>query len=82
MIAIGLQDPVTLSLSMAVALISVLGVSLKETNLISGLIEGLRTILPGQVLLAIIPALFGLLSMPGGAMILMTRTLHELRISF
>jgi integral membrane protein (TIGR00529 family) len=63
-----LQDPVTLSLSMAVALISVLGVSLKETNLISGLIEGLRTILPGRVLVAIIPALFGLLSMPGGAL--------------
>jgi integral membrane protein (TIGR00529 family) len=63
-----LQDPVTLSLSMAVALISVLGYSLKETNLISGLIEGLRTILPGQALLAMIPALFGLLSMPGGAL--------------
>lgn len=63
-----LQDPVTLSLSMAVALISVLGFSLKETNLISGLIEGLRTILPGQALLAMIPALFGLLSMPGGAL--------------
>ena len=63
-----LQDPVTLSLSLAVALITVLGFSLKETNLISGLIEGLRTILSGQALLAIIPALFGLLSMPGGAL--------------
>ena len=63
-----LQDPVTFSLSMAVALITVLGFSLKETNLISGLIEGLRTILPGQALLAMIPALFGLLSMPGGAL--------------
>jgi integral membrane protein (TIGR00529 family) len=61
-------DPTTLNLCAAVALITVLGYSLKETSLMTELIDGLRGILPSQVLLAIIPAMFGLLSMPGGAL--------------
>jgi len=61
-------DPTTLNLCAAVALITVLGYSLKETGLMEELIEGLRSILPSRVLLATIPALFGLLSMPGGAL--------------
>jgi integral membrane protein (TIGR00529 family) len=61
-------DPTTLNLFSAVALITVLGYSLKETSLMTELIEGLRVLLPSRVLLALIPAMFGLLSMPGGAL--------------
>ncbi len=63
-----LTDPDTLSLAVAVALITVLGYSLKETCLMTELIEGLRGVLPARVLLALIPAMFGLLTMPGGAL--------------
>ena len=63
-----LVDPDTLSLAVAVALITVLGYSLKETSLMTELIEGLRGVLPARVLLATIPAMFGLLTMPGGAL--------------
>ncbi len=58
----------TWTLSIAVALISVLGYALKETGLMVNFIEGLSVILPSRILLAMIPALFGLLSMPGGAL--------------
>jgi integral membrane protein (TIGR00529 family) len=70
--AIMVTDPVertsTLNICAAVALITVLGYGLKETGLMSELIEGLRSVLPSRVLLALIPATFGLLSMPGGAL--------------
>ncbi len=52
----------------AVALITVLGYALKETGLMVNFIEGLSNILPGNILMATIPALFGFLSMPGGAL--------------
>ena len=58
----------TWTLCIAVALISVLGYALKETGLMVRFIEGLSTVLPGSLLLATIPALFGFLSMPGGAL--------------
>lgn len=58
----------TWTLCVAVALISVLGYALKETGLMVRFIEGLSTVLPGSLLLATIPALFGFLSMPGGAL--------------
>jgi integral membrane protein (TIGR00529 family) len=58
----------TINLTVAVALISVLGYSLKETSMMTELIEGLRGVLPAQVFLAAIPAMFGLLTMPGGAL--------------
>ena len=61
-------DPNTLNLAVAVALIAVLGYSLKETSLMTELIEGLRGVLPARVLMAMIPAMFGLLTMPGGAL--------------
>ena len=63
-----LTDPDTLNLAVAVALITVLGYILKETSLMTELIEGLRGVLPARVLLATIPAMFGLLTMPGGAL--------------
>jgi integral membrane protein (TIGR00529 family) len=63
-----ITDPNTLNLAVAVALIAVLGYSLKETSLMTELIDGLRGVLPARVLLAMIPAMFGLLTMPGGAL--------------
>ena len=63
-----LTDYDTINLTVAVALISVLGYSLKETGTMTELIEGLRGILPAQVFLATIPAMFGLLTVPGGAL--------------
>jgi integral membrane protein (TIGR00529 family) len=61
-------SPSTYNLASAVALITVLGYSLKETNLMSELIDGLRGFLPARILLALIPAIFGLLTMLGGAL--------------
>ncbi|MCJ7731878.1 DUF401 family protein, partial [Candidatus Bathyarchaeota archaeon] len=58
----------TWNLVLAVALITVLGYALKETGLMVRFIEGLSKVLPGNILLATIPALFGFLSMPGGAL--------------
>ncbi len=64
-----LTDYDTINLTVAVALISVLGYSLKETGMMTELIEGLRGLLPARVFLAAIPAMFGLLTMPGGALL-------------
>ena len=58
----------TWNLVSAVDLITVLGYALKETGLMVNFIEGLSNILPGNILMATIPALFGFLSMPGGAL--------------
>lgn len=58
----------TWNLVSAVALITVLGYALKETGLMVRFIEGMSKILPSNILLATIPALFGFLSMPGGAL--------------
>jgi len=63
-----ITDPNTLNLTVAVAFIAVLGYTLKETSLMTELIDGLRGVLPARVLLATIPAMFGLLTMPGGAL--------------
>jgi integral membrane protein (TIGR00529 family) len=63
-----LTDFDTFNLTIAVVLISILSYSLKETNMITELIEGLRELLPAQILLAAIPAMFGLLTVPGGAL--------------
>jgi len=67
-ISVTLMDPDTWSLTVAVALITVLGYVLKETSLISELISGLRGSVPSSVLMAVIPAVFGLFAMPGGAL--------------
>ena len=61
-------DPTTFVLCAAVILITILGYSLKETGLMTDLIDGLKELLPSRVLLSLIPALFGLLSIPGGAL--------------
>jgi integral membrane protein (TIGR00529 family) len=62
------SDPATWTLCAAVALITVLGYTLKETGLMVRFVDSLSGRLPSNVLLATIPALFGFLSMPGGAL--------------
>jgi integral membrane protein (TIGR00529 family) len=58
----------TWNLVSAVALISVLGHVLKETGLMIMFVEGLSKILPSKIMMVIIPAVFGFLSIPGGAL--------------
>jgi len=61
-------DYTTYELILSVGFISILGNCLKETGLMVKLIENLRGLLSGRWLVALIPALFGLLPMPGGAL--------------
>lgn len=61
-------DKTTWELCAAVGLITVFGYALKETGHMVELIDRLRSFLPSRFLLALIPALFGILSMPGGAL--------------
>ena len=63
-----LTDPVTWDIFSSVALITLLGYILKETGLMTETIEALRGLLSSRVLLSVIPALFGILTMPGGAL--------------
>ncbi|MEM3404589.1 MAG: DUF401 family protein [Nitrososphaeria archaeon] len=64
-----LTDPVTIELALAVMLIPILAQSLIDTKLVDGLIEGLKTRLPPKAILAMIPAVFGLFPMYGGALV-------------
>jgi integral membrane protein (TIGR00529 family) len=63
-----LADKTTWELCAAVGVITIFGYTLKETGHMTDLIEKLRGFLPSRVLLALIPALFGILTMPGGAL--------------
>ncbi len=63
-----ISDYNTFNLFSAVALITLFGYIVKKTGLMMDMIDGLKGFLPSQVLLLLIPALFGLLSMPGGAL--------------
>ncbi len=63
------MDLRTWEITAAVAMITLMGYVLKETKMIVGLIENLRGFLPSRALVTLIPAIFGVLSMPGGAMI-------------
>lgn len=63
------QDISTYELVLDVALIGILGFVLKETQLIQDMIQDLRKILPRKALIALIPAIFGLMPMPGGALV-------------
>jgi len=62
------RDKSTWELCAAVGFITVFGYALKETKHMTELIEKLRSFVPSRFLLALIPALFGILSMPGGAL--------------
>ncbi|MDZ4164562.1 MAG: DUF401 family protein [Smithellaceae bacterium] len=64
-----IADTRTREICAAVALITLLGYVLKETGMIVKLIGNLRGFIPSRVLVALIPAIFGVLSMPGGALI-------------
>ncbi len=61
-------DKTTWELCAAVGFITVFGYALKETGHMVELIDKLRSFVPSRFLLALIPALFGILSMPGGAL--------------
>lgn len=61
-------DKTTWELCAAVGFITVFGYALKETGHMVELIDKLRGFVPSRFLLALIPALFGILSMPGGAL--------------
>jgi uncharacterized protein len=61
-------DKSTWELCAAVGFITVFGYALKETKHMAELIDKLRSFVPSRFLLALIPALFGILSMPGGAL--------------
>ena len=62
------KDKTTWELCAAVGFITVFGYALKETGHMVELIDKLRSFVPSRFLLALIPALFGILSMPGGAL--------------
>ena len=64
-----LTEMTTLELILAVALIPILAQSLIDTKLIDGLIQGLKSKLPRKGVMAMIPAVFGLFPMMGGALI-------------
>ena len=63
-----MRDVRTWELCAAVAFITILSYALRETGHMVELIQKLRSILPSRFLLALIPALFGILAMPGGAL--------------
>ncbi len=64
-----LEDPETINLTLLVTTIGILGYCMKETKLIDDLITGLKTILATKTLVAAIPAIVGLMPMPGGALL-------------
>jgi len=61
-------DYTTYELVLSVGFISILGNCLKETGFMVKMIESLRGILSSKWLVMLIPALFGLLPIPGGAL--------------
>jgi integral membrane protein (TIGR00529 family) len=62
-------DPLTLRLTLIVALIMVMGELLREAASLERMVESLQTLNPnGRVVIAALPALIGLLPMVGGAM--------------
>jgi len=63
-------DPATLRLLAAVILITVLGELLREVQSLQRLVDSLQDLVSdARLVLAIVPALIGLLPMPGGAML-------------
>jgi len=64
-----LEDPQTVSLTFQVTVIGLLGHCMRETRLIDDLIAGLKTILATKTMVAVIPAIVGLMPMPGGALL-------------
>ena len=63
------MDITTYELALVVSLIPILAYFMKEVGMIDNLIESVRRIISGRAVLMILPALMGLLPMPGGALI-------------
>jgi hypothetical protein len=61
-------DPITLKLLAIIALINVLGYTLGKTGQIDRALEAAGHLFSGRVVLGIIPSIFGLLPLPGGAL--------------
>jgi len=64
-----LMDPLTRSMTLQVTAIGILGYCMNETKLMDDLVAGLKTILSSKSLIASIPAIVGLMPMPGGALL-------------
>jgi integral membrane protein (TIGR00529 family) len=68
-VLLGSIDLLTLRLALVVVLIMVLGELLRQTAGMKGMIEALQALIPdGRIVIAVLPALIGLLPMVGGAM--------------
>ena len=61
-------DPLTLRMALIVVLIMTLGELLRQTAGLKGMVEALQALIPnGRIVIAVLPALVGLLPMVGGA---------------
>lgn len=63
-----LMDPITHDLALVIALIPILTFCMTETGMFKGLVESLKDFLSSRSILAVVPAIFGLLPTPGGAL--------------
>ena len=63
-----LMDPITHDLALVIALIPILTFCMTETCMFKGLVESLKDFLSSRSILAVVPAIFGLLPTPGGAL--------------
>ena len=64
-----LTDQITIQLAVIIALIPILAKSLEDTGLMKDFIGGLKGKLSPRIVIATIPAVFGLLPMMGGALL-------------
>ncbi|OUJ18215.1 Tripartite tricarboxylate transporter (TTT) class transporter [Methanonatronarchaeum thermophilum] len=63
-----LRDPSTIDLIVLVIFINMIGVGMKETGQIDRVLDGFRSLMSRRGTVGAIPAIFGLLPMPGGAL--------------
>jgi len=63
-----LTDPVTCELALVIALIPILAFCMTETGMIEDFLEGLKGFVSSGSILVVVPAMLGMLPMPGGAL--------------
>lgn len=63
-----LTDPTTWDLVLITSLIPILAFCMRETEMVSKLIENMKSLVSGRATLAILPAMMGALPTPGGAL--------------
>jgi len=63
-----LTDPVTCELALVIALIPILAFCMTETGMIEDFLEGLKGFVSSGSVLVMVPAMLGMLPMPGGAL--------------